>query len=845
MHKTKIDHTMKRHTIRISTLIFLIFFVLISVKAQDYSTGLVAHYEFENITGPVIDAAGTHHGENNEATRGVPGKMGNAFSFDGDDLVAITNHSDISNFDEFTLAAWVKPTYLSRYNCIISKVHTRDFVFRLDQVGYQAHFHDDTDYRGCKDYTPIPLNEWIHLLSTWSNNQWKLYKNGVLVKTCDHPGTEPTWTSDELYIGSLTAAAGNEGFSGTIDEVRIYNRALTEADVNALYGFSNNANFISIKDTAILEESGNASFIITLEETCTETVTGSFSTSDGSAIDGDDYIAQNDTFTISIGESSTLITIPVINDNDEETEETFSVTLNSVSNATLLKAAGTCTILSNDFALLSVRDTVVTEDEGNSIFSISLNKPSFQTINVKYQTLDGTAINGNDYWVNNDLLVINPGDTIATVVVPIIDDSIEEDDEYFSLRISDPVNVVIANDTGICTIIEDDFPILTVRDTFSKEEDEQATFTISLDRISIRTVTGNYTTINGSANDTTDFLAQTGTFTIIPGDISTFISIPITDDIVEETDETFIFVIDNLVNTNVLTDTAICTILASDLATISINDTTVLEDEGQVTFTISIDRPSLQTISGTYTTSNGTAQAGSDYTATSNTFNINPGNTSTTVSVEIVDDLIEDNDEYFSVALSDPIAATIADTFGNCTILDMNCTLVFDCPVTSVNNDTGDVMIDLFINENELSITNGNAVQLPLGESSFWELNGSDIVQIGSGNVGIGTLVPDQKLTVKGNIHAEEVIVDLSVPGPDYVFEKDYKLRTIKELEKFLNKRKHLPEIPPAVEMEDKGINLSVMNIMLLKRIEELTLYIIDQEKRINSLENNTNPKTN
>ena len=96
-----------------------------------------------------------------------------------------------------------------------------------------------------------------------------------------------------------------------------------------------------------------------------------------------------------------------------------------------------------------------------------------------------------------------------------------------------------------------------------------------------------------------------------------------------------------------------------------------------------------------------------------------------------------------------------------------------------------------------------------------------------SGNVGIGTTNPDAKLTVKGTIHTEEVKVDLSVPGPDYVFEPDYDLRTLQETKEYIEEDKHLPEIPSAKEMEANGVDIGEMNMLLLKKIEELTLHQI------------------
>ena len=99
------------------------------------------------------------------------------------------------------------------------------------------------------------------------------------------------------------------------------------------------------------------------------------------------------------------------------------------------------------------------------------------------------------------------------------------------------------------------------------------------------------------------------------------------------------------------------------------------------------------------------------------------------------------------------------------------------------------------------------------------------------GDVGVGTTSPDAKLTVKGDIHAEQVRVDLNVPGPDYVFEKDYDLPTLKDIETYVRENKHLPEVPSAQEMEESGIDLGVMNILLLKKIEEMTLHLIQQNK--------------
>ncbi|WP_062057754.1 tail fiber protein [Sediminicola sp. YIK13] len=104
------------------------------------------------------------------------------------------------------------------------------------------------------------------------------------------------------------------------------------------------------------------------------------------------------------------------------------------------------------------------------------------------------------------------------------------------------------------------------------------------------------------------------------------------------------------------------------------------------------------------------------------------------------------------------------------------------------------------------------------------------------GDIGIGTSSPDSKLTVKGNIHAEEIKVDLSVPAPDYVFKEGYDLMSLKETQKFIKINGHLPKIPSAKEMEENGVELGVMNMKLLEKIEELVLYTLEQYKEIEFL---------
>ncbi|GAA3774449.1 hypothetical protein [Flavobacterium ginsengiterrae] len=99
-----------------------------------------------------------------------------------------------------------------------------------------------------------------------------------------------------------------------------------------------------------------------------------------------------------------------------------------------------------------------------------------------------------------------------------------------------------------------------------------------------------------------------------------------------------------------------------------------------------------------------------------------------------------------------------------------------------------------------------------------------------NGNVGIGTINPTSKLTVAGNIASREVKVTVDA-GADFVFEKNYNLPSLESVDQFIKDNKHLPEIASAEEMKKEGINLSEMNIKLLQKIEEMTLYMIEMKK--------------
>jgi hypothetical protein len=124
------------------------------------------------------------------------------------------------------------------------------------------------------------------------------------------------------------------------------------------------------------------------------------------------------------------------------------------------------------------------------------------------------------------------------------------------------------------------------------------------------------------------------------------------------------------------------------------------------------------------------------------------------------------------------------------------------------------------------------------GFMTFSTNNNKEQMRIDSwGNIGIGITNPTERLTVNGKIKANEIRVDGN-GQPDYVFEEGYKISSLKETEQYIKLNKHLPEIPSAADAAKNGIALGEMNKLLLKKIEELTLHLIEKDKQYGELLN-------
>ncbi|MBB6130144.1 hypothetical protein [Mucilaginibacter lappiensis] len=127
-----------------------------------------------------------------------------------------------------------------------------------------------------------------------------------------------------------------------------------------------------------------------------------------------------------------------------------------------------------------------------------------------------------------------------------------------------------------------------------------------------------------------------------------------------------------------------------------------------------------------------------------------------------------------------------------------------------------------------ITVPSGHTV-LSLGVRSN-NTNYFETLNLVNDNVGIGTKNPDQKLSVNGTIHSKSVLIDLN-GWSDYVLKNDYQLRPLSDVKNYIDQNQHLPEVPSEQEMIKKGLDVGEMNKLLIKKVEELTLYLIDEHK--------------
>jgi hypothetical protein len=326
-----------------------------------------------------------------------------------------------------------------------------------------------------------------------------------------------------------------------------------------------------------------------------------------------------------------------------------------------------------DEAAVSVADAVARSEGGTALsFNVTLSAPSTHQVKVDYATVDGTATAPGDYTPATGTLTFAPGETNKQVSVSSVQDVLDEDNETFTLNLSNPVQGAIADGQGLGTILDNDaLPSLRVTDASRPEGGAALTFNVTLSAPSGREVRVDFATLDGTAKAPGDYTAQSGTLTFAPGETSKQVTVSSVQDALDEANETFTLRLSNPLQASIADANGRGTIDDDDpLPSLSVSDAVSRSEGAPLIFSISLSVPSGRQVKVSFATVNGTATAPRDYRSKSGTLTFAPGQTTKEVSITSVQDAAKEPSETFTLRLSKPAQATIADANGRATILD-------------------------------------------------------------------------------------------------------------------------------------------------------------------------------
>lgn len=423
-----------------------------------------------------------------------------------------------------------------------------------------------------------------------------------------------------------------------------------------------------------------------------QTVTVNYATSDGpgvAAVAGADYSAASGTLTFNASSTpvmsqSRTISVSILEDDIDEPDEAFTLTLSGAVEANLgSPSSSIVTIGDNDDVPTINILTPVTEAENASplMFEVTLSHPSAYTIIVSYaaNTAGGdTATADVDYNQSGGDVTFAPGELSHTVSVLLLDDSLDEPNETFTIRLNSLPATVNPGLTEVTATIEDDDGPPTVSlsgITSISETNGVAQIEVNVLPASSYLVTVPYEIIDGTAFAGTDYSVSstTGTLSFAPGETTKLITLTALHDTLDEADETVLIRLGTPSNAQLTTPSEVTVVISDDDSPPAISMQTnysISEGSGSLVVEVTLSGISGQPVSVDYATSDGSATAGVDYVAASGTLTFAPNDTSETITIQISPDLLDEIDESFTLTLSNPVNTVLNTISANIIITD-------------------------------------------------------------------------------------------------------------------------------------------------------------------------------
>ena len=402
-------------------------------------------------------------------------------------------------------------------------------------------------------------------------------------------------------------------------------------------------------------------------------VTVSVGSANDSAASGGDYAAVSDfVVTIPAGSrrGSGSFTLTPIDDQIAEDAERISV--HGTASGFAVEPA-TLNLTDDDGDIeppvvpteIRILDSRAREGAGIMRFSVRLDKAPSASIAVDWGTQPlafgpESADEDVDYLRAFGTLVIPSGQTSGRITVHLRDDLLNEFDERFRVVLFGASAGEIADDMAVGTIMDDDDPELRIADERASESAGWLEFAVSLSAPSVRVIEGRIATSDVTATAGQDYEPVEAVFQISPGRQIHTVRVRVSNDSLDEDDETFVLAVTNVRNAVVADGEAEGTIEDDDaLPTLHTADESAAEDNGELAFQVWLNVRSGRSVRVDYRTSELTAGDGEDFEGASGTVEFLPGELSKRIAVRLLDDELDEADETFELALSAPANAIV------------------------------------------------------------------------------------------------------------------------------------------------------------------------------------------
>lgn len=410
--------------------------------------------------GDALDFVDGNHGTLQNGTDFAPGLVGQAFRFDGvDDFVEVP---DAANLDyaagaPFSIELWAFRTSTASVQHLLGK-----------RIGISA---GDYNYQLPFENVDLPLNTWTHVAHAFDGDMYRVYFNGVLVFMGEVGNRIGRANDATLRIGTSGTA---QPFGGLIDELRLYDRAISQAEIQAIVsaGSEGKATFEFAQAQYEVRE-GEPTAVLTVRRTGNLDSSGSveFTTVSGTAgqrgiLAGrtrvEDFTTTSGTLFFRSRSTVATIRVPIRDDATLEPDESFRVVLSNPTAGAELGAITSAEVILHDndptvfFAAASRERSEA--NAGRSLIEVKLQPASNQTVTVAYAVVGGSATPGTDFTLPGGTLTFLPGETRKFVSLRLINDALYEGDETAIIELSSLTNAFLGSQTRHHVTILDNDP---------------------------------------------------------------------------------------------------------------------------------------------------------------------------------------------------------------------------------------------------------------------------------------------------------------------------------------------------------------------------------------------------